>query len=452
MFWRLTAGHEEPALVATSEEEHSSPSMEIDPPVQSLLHWAVQQRMPASNYDTDQALFFAAPVGADDRFHGALGLYVADRRSVARDRVKSLLAREGVGLGILLDLFEDARITGRYRARAERLASAAERVQSNQDLESLGQAVCETALEVSGGTRAGFVVWNEQTVDGQLASVSRGHPVSQGLRVLEESLVGTACRERLRFIIREAYRRSDFPLFGAGEPPRPIGSVGIVPLLRNHHVLGAIVVEGDEHAQLTAAEGELLSLLATVAAVALENVTHLAQVHERTMRDGLTGLRNRRGFDEHLHRYLRESDRHGQPVSLVLVDIDFFKKVNDTHGHDAGDAVLIAVAKAIENSVRDVDLCARFGGEELAILLPQTHLGRACDVAERLRRAVAGLIVRAAGAEIAVTASFGVASYPETVRTHDAFFTAADRALYQAKRSGRNCVKVDGARHVIPDG
>jgi diguanylate cyclase (GGDEF)-like protein len=132
-----------------------------------------------------------------------------------------------------------------------------------------------------------------------------------------------------------------------------------------------------------------------------------------------------------------------------MVDIDFFKKVNDSYGHDAGDAVLIAVAKALENGVRNIDLCARFGGEELAILLPQTHLGPACDVAERLRKVVAGLTIHARGAEITVPASFGVASYPESARTHDALFTAADRALYSAKGSGRNCVKADGARSAV---
>jgi diguanylate cyclase (GGDEF)-like protein len=406
--------------------------------------------MSASNYDTDRALFLITPVGADDRVRGALALYAADGQSIARDRIKSRLAREGVRLGLLLDLFEDGKITRRYRARAERLASAAERIQSRQDLEALGQAVCETALEVSGASSTGFVLWNEEAAQGQLVSVSRGYAVPQGLRVAEESLVGTACRERQRFIIREAYRMSDFPLYGGREPARRLGSVGVIPLLRNHRALGAIVVESDEQGRLTAAEGELLSLLGSVTAVALENVIHLAEVHERSMRDGLTGLRNRRSFDEHFQRYLRESDRFGQPVSLILVDIDFFKNVNDTYGHDAGDAVLVAVAKAVENGVRNIDLCARFGGEELAILLPQTHLGPACDVAERLRQVVAGLRVHAGGAEITVTASFGVASYPESVRDHDALFPAADRALYGAKGSGRNCVNYASATYVAP--
>jgi diguanylate cyclase (GGDEF)-like protein len=188
-------------------------------------------------------------------------------------------------------------------------------------------------------------------------------------------------------------------------------------------------------------EGELLSLLASVAAVALENVTHLAEVHERSTRDGLTGLPNRRVFDERLQHYLCGSDRYGQAVSLILIDIDHFKAVNDGYGHDAGDAVLVAVARAAAQGVRNIDLCARYGGEEFAILLPQTRLAPACEVAERLRRAVAGLRVTVGGRQISVTASFGVASYPESVHSHDALFVAADRALYSAKASGRNCVR-----------
>jgi diguanylate cyclase (GGDEF)-like protein len=164
-------------------------------------------------------------------------------------------------------------------------------------------------------------------------------------------------------------------------------------------------------------------------------------VAQRALTDQLTGLANRRHFDDHFARALAGVDRNGDSVSLIVVDVDFFKRVNDSYGHAAGDAVLKAVAAAIRDSARAVDLCARYGGEELVVVLPKTSLAAACDVAERLRQAVARKVVRMEGREITVTASFGVATYPESAHAHDAVFPAADRALYRAKAEGRNCVR-----------
>jgi diguanylate cyclase (GGDEF)-like protein len=121
--------------------------------------------------------------------------------------------------------------------------------------------------------------------------------------------------------------------------------------------------------------------------------------------------------------------------------------VNDQHGHDAGDAVLRHAAQVLGGALRsDIDLCARYGGEEMAILLPQTDLAGAREVAERLRSLLHSQPVRLGDREIAVTASFGVATYPVTAPSRDALFPAADRALYEAKRGGRNCVRLADSR------
>jgi diguanylate cyclase (GGDEF)-like protein len=173
----------------------------------------------------------------------------------------------------------------------------------------------------------------------------------------------------------------------------------------------------------------------------LELVWSYQEVDRRARTDALTGLFNRMHFGEQLERTLTEADRYNQPLSLVLVDVDHFKKVNDTWGHEAGDAVLKHVARILQEGVRAVDICVRYGGEEIAMLMAQTDSVRAVEVAERLRSRIAATVVRHAGAEIAVTASFGVATYPETVKGRDQLFPAADKALYIAKHDGRNLVR-----------
>ncbi|MCY7379835.1 MAG: GGDEF domain-containing protein [Gemmatimonadaceae bacterium] len=138
---------------------------------------------------------------------------------------------------------------------------------------------------------------------------------------------------------------------------------------------------------------------------------------------------------------MAEAERSGQAVSLVLVDIDHFKRVNDTWGHEAGDAVLKHVARILQEGVRSEDVCVRYGGEEIAMLLAHTDTAHAVEIAERLRGRIAATVVRHAGAEISVTASFGVATYPESVTGRDRLFPGADKALYIAKNDGRNCVR-----------
>ena len=127
------------------------------------------------------------------------------------------------------------------------------------------------------------------------------------------------------------------------------------------------------------------------------------------------------------------------------MDIDHFKKVNDTWGHEAGDAVLKQMARVLQDGVRAVDICVRYGGEEIAMLLSQTDSAHAVEVAERLRTRIAATPVKHGPAEIRVTASFGVATYPETVKVRDQLFPAADKALYIAKHDGRNCVRAKPA-------
>jgi two-component system cell cycle response regulator len=164
-------------------------------------------------------------------------------------------------------------------------------------------------------------------------------------------------------------------------------------------------------------------------------------MYEAALRDGLTHAYNHRYFDDQLKTEVAYAQRHGTYLSLMMLDIDHFKKINDTHGHLAGDAVLVQFAQTIQKAIRKEDLFARYGGEEFALLCRSTEPSTAKTFAERLRRLIETMVVRHNGIDIRVTASIGVASAPDPrVRTPESLVALADGALYEAKHSGRNRV------------
>ncbi|MGH3091516.1 MAG: diguanylate cyclase [Gaiellaceae bacterium] len=185
---------------------------------------------------------------------------------------------------------------------------------------------------------------------------------------------------------------------------------------------------------------ELAHWLGSQASIALENARLHRLVERQASTDGLTELPNRRHFEEALEGEITRAERFGGGLALILADLDDFKQVNDRHGHQAGDDVLRTFASILRATVREIDLPARYGGEEFAVLLPQTDIEGANRLAERLRRELASRPMSTLpGSLVAVTASFGVAAFPDAA-TPAALFAAADDALYRAKRQGKNCV------------
>lgn len=155
-------------------------------------------------------------------------------------------------------------------------------------------------------------------------------------------------------------------------------------------------------------------------------------------KDELTGLNNRRAFFEQGHRIFEQSKRFGHPVSVIMMDIDHFKRINDHHGHSMGDKTLQAVAESLQGVVRAIDIVARVGGEEFAFVLPEASLEDALNLAERLRSVIESLVVENAGRQINATASFGVATCKDGAEGIEALLKKADGALYAAKEKGRN--------------
>jgi two-component system cell cycle response regulator len=168
---------------------------------------------------------------------------------------------------------------------------------------------------------------------------------------------------------------------------------------------------------------------------------------EMAITDGLTGLHNRRYMETHLGTLVEQATQRGKPLSLLMLDIDYFKSVNDTHGHDAGDDVLREFALRIRRSVRNIDLACRLGGEEFVIVMPETDMTVAAMVAERLRRRIAGepFPVQQGTKLLNVTLSIGIAALTSAADTPTTILKRADQALYRAKRDGRNRVVSDAA-------
>nr|WP_206171886.1 GGDEF domain-containing protein [Thiorhodococcus mannitoliphagus] len=177
-----------------------------------------------------------------------------------------------------------------------------------------------------------------------------------------------------------------------------------------------------------------------LAAPAIQNALRFSSVSRQLERDPLTGLGNRRALTLQGAQWLADSVRHQQPLSMLVMDLDRFKSVNDTYGHPVGDRLLCQVAETLREATRTSDLCVRLGGDEFVVLLPWSGLADALECAERIRRRLASQpIETATGEQVAGQVSIGVASYRKGMDL-DRLYHQADQALYAAKRSGANCV------------
>jgi diguanylate cyclase (GGDEF)-like protein len=187
-----------------------------------------------------------------------------------------------------------------------------------------------------------------------------------------------------------------------------------------------------------------LSRIATSAGLAVEKVLLLEKANAMATHDGLTGLYNHRQFQQLLKDEITRSGRYNDPLALVIGDIDFFKKVNDTHGHQFGDTVLKNVATLLDASIRTgIDTAARYGGEEFALVLVKTNERQAAETVERIRTAIERLPLKSpSGADVRVTMSFGIAALGRHTREHDDLIKKADKALYRAKECGRNRIEI----------
>lgn len=254
-----------------------------------------------------------------------------------------------------------------------------------------------------------------------------------------ETIVGEAVREG---IAEEPDADPSSPLLGWANPAYAVRSHAAVALRSGEKVIGVLLIASAEKRQLVPAERERFLVIGNQSSLALQNALLHEELERLSVTDRLTELYNHGYLHRRLDEELERAARFGHRLSLIMLDLDDFKRFNDRYGHPAGDAVLEAVSDVIRQNLREIDVAARYGGEEFMIILPETDLVGAMLVAERVRRSMAERkhVPVPGEAPVSQTISLGVASYPEHGLEARELIEAADRAMYHAKRLGKNRV------------
>lgn len=407
-----------------------------------LVSWSTSERLAQSLPAGDRPQISICPVECGMRGVGTLTVTNGASLGRSRDELAVWMPRFAAHAAAVSELVRERDVVARRNRHAMALLGATRDFPAVQSTDKVAQALFANVLSLTAAQRACLVRWQPDEGRGSVEYLTPGHPLAERTTLTDRSYVGGTCAGGRPLVwedarVLEAGRR----IYGEGEPRRDIGSLGVVPYFIAGEVRGALVVEGDGPGDVRAEDRRALRQLVDLAAASIERLTRTEEEALRATTDKLTGLKNRRYFDEQFVRESARVFRSGSSLALVMGDVDHFKRINDGHGHDAGDAVLRAIAARFGQAIRDVDIAARLGGEEFVVLLPETDLDGALKMAERLRQSIEARPVTAGAMDIHVTMSFGVAAFPRSSPTREGILAAADRALYRAKSDGRNCVR-----------
>jgi len=319
-------------------------------------------------------------------------------------------------------------------------------ISSSSGLEELLSRIMESGMSLVGAGAASVAFYNEETQHfDELHTRGLSEHFVKNMRFRRDGLATEAFRNGSHILSNDRHE-SRYKLSSLARAEGILSFV-CLPLTSHSRRQGVLYFYRHDRDVFLPEEIGLLTTLSYLAAGALENARLHARMVTLAATDTLTGLSNRRTFDERFKAEFLRSQRFDKPFALALLDIDHFKYVNDTWGHAAGDAVLKALARILKKQTRDVDIVARYGGEEFTAILPESDEGKAQAIVERIRRAVATTPFRLPGGEaITVTVSIGVACYPSRAADANQMLEGADQAMYQAKQTGRNRVCLFGGK------
>jgi two-component system cell cycle response regulator len=401
-----------------------------------------------SHYEGSAPAFCFCGVPLRDRQERVLGALVADRDgpfAAADEQVLTALAAE------VVRAMEGERLLGAVRREKEekaRFFHALEELNRTTTVAQAADCAVAQAREMGGLDLCAVTLVEEPARAGARARHRVQSVAGEGVAPLvgltfadNPGLVANVVRLGAPLPGREVQAMERLVVFDSATAIRGLGALKIFPLRAGESTVGTLVCATRRRDGLPDSAQAELGMLALQAAAAITRTRLYEHAERLATTDGLTGLTNRRSLNAQLTARVREAQRYRRPLSLLLVDIDHFKKVNDTHGHPAGDAVLRGVAAVARAQARETDLVARYGGEEMALVLPETDAAGASAIAERLRAAVETTAHATEHGTLRVTISVGVATWPGGGQTPDELLTTADRALYRAKQTGRNRVE-----------
>ncbi|GBD99114.1 MAG TPA: sensor domain-containing diguanylate cyclase [Nitrospirae bacterium] len=307
---------------------------------------------------------------------------------------------------------------------------------SSLDMESAVDILLDRSRELLKATRSAVILTNKNGgIEGFFTSLGPS----------------SGCKAKLTGILRKVYedmvpaRGDDIPSMpgfdGLPDNHPDISGIIVVPIILRGEIIGELMVTDKNNGKdFTSEDEDLLLTIAFYLGLTIEKVNLHDEIVKMASTDGLTGLHNHRMLQERLENEIDRVKRYKRPFSLMMIDIDHFKNFNDKFGHQTGDEVLKLISAIMTKNMRSIDMAARYGGEEFAVILSETPLSGALQIAERIREQIKDNKIELKGEEVTITVSIGIAEFPEDGSTREGLIGAADKALYLAKRSGRNRV------------